>query len=103
LFLANEKNIDNLKKQVKKEKSIMKDVKASALVVWRCTDRSVPFDTKDRKTFEHRIQEAFSNQKVQILNSREKFADLDVSEDETLFVQMPGVFLAPTFHASIIK
>jgi hypothetical protein len=101
VFLENDtQNIGHLREKVKETNQVpMKDVNAFDLVVWRCADPGATFDGSNRENFDDQIQKLFSSQKAQILVPRQKIAGLNFSDDEILFVQMPGAFLAPSFHA----
>jgi hypothetical protein len=94
------KTIQNLQVKAKEcGPTEVKEVNASALVVWRCADPGATFDESNRENFDDQIQKLFSSQKAQFLVPRQKIAGLNFSDDEILFVQMPGAFLAPSFHA----
>jgi hypothetical protein len=98
------KKIEDLKKKVKEENpDNLKDVDASDLDVWKSTDSTAIFDDEDPETFKRQIEDAFSKEKVEKLGAGRKFAGLNFSEDEILFVQMPGAFPAPSFHPVILK
>ncbi|KAH9052906.1 hypothetical protein EDB83DRAFT_2394724, partial [Lactarius deliciosus] len=61
------------------------------LTVWRCVDPTT-FDTEaeDPQILKNQISEACSSQRVKELNVTARMAKLNISENEILFVKLPG-------------
>ncbi|KZT00302.1 uncharacterized protein LAESUDRAFT_718226 [Laetiporus sulphureus 93-53] len=85
--------VDRLRKKVKEDRSVgTAGVDSASLIVWRCIDPTTTLDDEDHETLEGQVSEAFFNQKVKRLGVRRTIADLKLSKDETLLVQMPSAF-----------
>ncbi|KAH9168864.1 hypothetical protein EDB89DRAFT_2245022, partial [Lactarius sanguifluus] len=61
----------------------------SDLTVWRCIDPTT-FDAEDSQILKNQISEACSNKRVKELNVMARMAKLNISENEILFVKLPG-------------
>ena len=79
-----------LKKKVKEEmKPELNDFTANSLTVWQCKDRNVDFDNDDKKIVKSRVQQVLY-ENVKKLLPRKKLRELELSEEDTLIVEMPG-------------
>ena len=80
--------ISGLKKKVKgQQPTLLKDVNPNKLLVWRCKDLGTAFT-------EEQVKRLFADQKVEALGPKRMLATLQraLSEDDTLLVQVPGMF-----------
>jgi hypothetical protein len=87
---TNDKNVYNLKTKVKDMiGDHLSHILASELTIWRCKDRKTRFVGDTRVLF-RQIQNVFSpEEKVEVLSASQKLADLRISEEETLLVEIP--------------
>jgi len=83
-------SISMLKEKVKAKKSnACKNVDADCLTVWQCKDRNVDFDTDDDEIVKSQVQQVLY-ENVKKLLPRKKLRELELSEEDTLIVEMPG-------------
>ena len=82
--------VDDLKTLVKnRRQDDLSRVDAPDLTVWRCKDRNTCLRDKDAETLVHQISKLLSEGGVEFLCGIEKLADLCISMEETLLVEVP--------------
>ncbi|KZT02786.1 uncharacterized protein LAESUDRAFT_388704 [Laetiporus sulphureus 93-53] len=95
--ISSDADVNDLRAKVKEKRSVdTAGVDSARLIVWRCMDSTIIFDDEDPKTLKDQVSEAFSNQKLEVLRVSETIADLKLSKEETLLVQMPEPIAVPT-------
>ncbi|KAK7020584.1 hypothetical protein VNI00_017713 [Paramarasmius palmivorus] len=77
----------DLKEKVKENAAVtLKDVAASQLEVWRCTNQEIQLVGKDT-----RVQEIFSKDQVVYLNEQQEIAELQIKAKEILFIRVQAL------------
>jgi hypothetical protein len=80
--------ISVLKKKVKEEKPFtLEGVDHDELIVWRCTDRSIALDPEK---LQDQLGEVFERRQTERLDGWQEIAQLQILEEESLIVQVPG-------------
>jgi hypothetical protein len=93
------KNIAHLKQKVKSmNQLVVQSAEAHQLVVWRCEKGTVLNDTNKRDE----IRRLFSNGGVEMLDSKTAITKLKVLKNETLLLQIPGVFSPSSINRAIL-
>ena len=86
-------HVADLKRDALKE-TPQEGVGPGDLRVWRCKDRNAVFNDSDEELLEAQIKEGFSNRNFEVLSPRKVMADLQLSEQETIFLEILGILYA---------
>ncbi|KAK7036602.1 hypothetical protein VNI00_011535 [Paramarasmius palmivorus] len=79
----------DLKEKVKENAAVtLKDVAASQLEVWRCTNQEIRFVGKDIRAH---VQEVFSKDQVVYLNEQQEIAELRIKAKEILLIRVQAL------------
>ncbi|KAH9177385.1 hypothetical protein EDB89DRAFT_1936360 [Lactarius sanguifluus] len=85
---TSDSTIEDLKERAKEEMpGDLSHIAPLQLTVWRCMDPTTTFDNED---LERQVSEVFSSNSVKELNVMARMAKLNISENEILFVKLPG-------------
>ena len=83
-------NIHTLTVKVKQLCEALAHVDAMMLTVWRFSDNAPTFEFKDLHSQQRLVSEAFSKNQVILVRKHWKIANLHLSEEEVLLVQVPS-------------
>jgi hypothetical protein len=83
-------NIHTLTLKVKAYWQDLANVEPTTLTVWRFSDNAPPFEFEDLDTMQRLVSEAFFKKQVILLRQNRKIANLHLSEEEVLLIQVPS-------------
>ena len=91
VFIAKAKSVSDLKAMIKEAKEDqLSHIAAADLTIWRCRDKQTIFD-EDFRIFFRQIEDLLSleDEKLDTLDDRQRLADLLISAQEVLLVELP--------------
>ncbi|KAF8267932.1 hypothetical protein EI94DRAFT_1786158 [Lactarius quietus] len=96
---SSDEYVYNLKTKVKDTiGSELSSVSASRMTVWRCKDRRMLFDVESLETLPGQIKELLSGDELERLHATQTLADLHISMEEILLVEVPSASPGPQFE-----
>jgi hypothetical protein len=99
-FKVTAEDIAQLKDEVKRVKpKALQNIDTPHLVVWRYKDQSIALR---KENWEDRVGKLFSDPGAEKIHEWTTLADLELLDNETLLVQVPGVFSPSSFNRAIL-
>lgn len=92
VVIAKAKSVSDLKTSIKDaKKDQLSHITATSLTIWRCKDKQIVFDEDSRALF-RQIENLLSpeDENLDALDDRQTLADLLISDQETLLVEIPS-------------